>query len=428
MRKSKLFAVLTATTMAMIMAVPTIMPADITGATVMAAEQVTEGRCGDNATYRYDATTETLTISGTGEMWDDTGFSKSLGDTKKIVIENGITTIGSSSFDNLYHVEEVKLSNTVATIKRDAFGDVKGTFTIPASVTKVETNSIDGAKKIIIQGDMKNYAYAAFGSGAEEIEICGTADTLGYALAGVYEYDDFSVTISKNNTACKISNGCLMSADGKTVYYYVSSKDKVTIPDAVMTIKPAAFYQKSISEVIFGKNVKTVGEYAFYDSYVSKVTTNANLKTIGRYAFAGTKLKEVTLKGNVAMKPGAFNAKVKLYSTKSLKKSKTVMTSAKITNKKISVKFCKLAGTKGYQVQIKKGGKTYKYFTTKNSLNVTTPKALKSTYNVKFSYDLGKYTSKVEGKPAYVTVRPYKVLKNKKKSYGKWSEKMILSK
>lgn len=428
MRKSKLMAVLTATTMAVTMMAPMVMPANITGTTVMAEENVTEGRCGDNATYRYDSKTETLTISGTGEMWDDTGFTKSLGNTKNIVIEKGITTIGSSSFSDLSHVEKVEIADTVATIKSEAFSEINGTVVLPASVTKVETEAIGWAKKIVVKGNMNNYEYAAFGKGADEIEVGGTADALGYALAGVYEYDDISVTIAKGNTACKVANGCLMSADGKTVYYYVSGKNKVTIPDTVITIKPAAFYQKNINEVTLGKNVKTIGEYAFYDSYVSKVTMNANLKTIGRYAFAGTKLKEVTLKGSVAMKPGAFNSKVKLYSTKSLKKSKTVMTSAKITSKKISAKFCKLAGAKGYQVQIKKGGKTYKYFTTKNSLNVTTPKALKSTYNVKFSYDLGKYTSKVEGKPAYVTVRPYKVLKNKKKSYGKWSEKMILSK
>ena len=56
MRKSKLLAVLTATTMAMTMAVPMVMPADITGITVMAEEKagVTEGRCGDSATYSYD--------------------------------------------------------------------------------------------------------------------------------------------------------------------------------------------------------------------------------------------------------------------------------------------------------------------------------------------------------------------------------------
>lgn len=426
MRKSKFLAVLTAATMAMTMAAPAVMPANVTKSAEKAV--VTEGRCGDTANYSYNSETKTLTISGTGDMWDDTGFAKTMKDAKSIIIEKGITSIGNSSFYGIEGVEKVEIADTVKTIKENAFSEIKGTFTIPSSVAKVESYAIQNAKKIVIKGNMDNYQYSALGQGADEIEIGGTANKLGYALTGVSEYNDFSVTISKSNTACKISNGCLMSADGKIVYYYVSDKSEVKIPDTVLTIKPAAFYQKYVKTVTLGKNVKTIGEYAFDYSYISKINTNANLKTIGRYAFANTRLKDVTLKGAVTMNPRAFDSKVKIYTTKSFKNSKTVVTSAKFGKSKISVKFCKVAGAKGYQVQIKKGSKKYKYTTTKNSISIKTPKALKSTYNVEHSYDIDAYTGKVEGKPAYVTVRPYKVLKNKKKSYGKWSSKFVLSK
>lgn len=435
MKKSKLLAVFAATmAMAMTMAVPTVMPTDVAKMTVKAAETsttaevVTEGRCGDNVNYSYDSKTKTLTISGTGDMWDDTGFAKTMKDAKTIIIGKGITSIGNSSFYGIQSVEKVEIADTVKTIKENAFNEIKGTFTIPASVTKVESNAIGKAKKIAVKGNMNNYQYAAFGLGANEIEIGGTADTMGYALAGMYDFDEISVTISKNNTQCKIANGCLMSSDGKTVYYYVSDKNKVTIPDTVLTIKPASFYQKNIKDVILGKNVQTIGEYAFADSYMSKLTTNTNLKKIGRYAFAGTNLKEVTLKSNVTMYPRAFESKVKIYTTKSFKNAKTVVTSAKFSSKKISVKFSRVAGAKGYQIQIKKGSKKYKYTTTRNNISIKTPKALKSTYNVKYHYDIHTYTGKVEGKAAYVTVRPYKFSKNKKKIYGKWSSKIILSK
>lgn len=46
------------------------------------------------------------------------------------------------------------------------------------------------------------------------------------------------------------------------------------------------------------------------------------------------------------------------------------MTSATFKKNKINAKFAKLTGAKGYQVQIKKGGKTYKYFTTKQALRL----------------------------------------------------------
>ena len=44
------------------------------------------------------------------------------------------------------------------------------------------------------------------------------------------------------------------------------------------------------------------------------------------------------------------------------------------------------------------------------------------------SKDIDNYTSKIEGKPAYISVRPYKIVKKNKKSYGKWSEKIVLTK
>ena len=73
MRKSKFLSVLTATTLALTLAVPTVMPLELTTGVVKAVEVTTtapsqkiEGRCGDNAIYSYDKATRTLTISGTG--------------------------------------------------------------------------------------------------------------------------------------------------------------------------------------------------------------------------------------------------------------------------------------------------------------------------------------------------------------------------
>ena len=57
------------------------------------------GKCGDNLTWRYDKTTQTLTISGTGEMYNynktpwDYEYSSSI---IKVVIEFGVTSIGIS--------------------------------------------------------------------------------------------------------------------------------------------------------------------------------------------------------------------------------------------------------------------------------------------------------------------------------------------
>ena len=433
MRKSKFLSVLTATTLALTLAVPTVMPLELTTGVVKAVEVTTtapsqkiEGRCGDNAIYSYDKATRTLTISGTGAMWNGTKYSH-LGTVDKIVIGNGITVIGEDAFAQFNGVGSAEISDTVTTIKGNAFKDLKS-ITIPKTVRTVETDAFNGVGKVVVEGDMNNFQYGALGDEVQEVQLKGSAETLGLALAEVQDRDYLSVTITKDNNRCRIANGCLVSSDGKTVYYHISDSNKVTIPDTAVTIKSAAFYNQGIEEVKLGKNVKTIEPYAFAENPVSKLTTNSKLKKIGRCAFMGTDLKKVTLKSSVAMSPKAFNQKVILTSTKSLKSAKTVMTSATFKKNKINAKFAKLTGAKGYQVQIKKGGKTYKYFTTKTSIKVKAPKVFKKKYNVSFSYDIDNYTSKIEGKPAYISVRPYKIVKKNKKSYGKWSEKIVLTK
>ena len=432
MRKSKFLSVLTATTLALTLAVPTVMPLELTTGVVKAVEVTTtapsqkiEGRCGDNAIYSYDEATRTLTISGTGAMWNGTNYSR-LGNVDKIVIGKGITVIGEDAFSP-FIVGSAEISDTVTTIKSNAFHYLDS-ITIPKTVRTVETDAFYSVGKVVVEGDMNNFQYGALGYEVQEVQLKGSAETLGLALALVNDRDRLSVTITKDNNRCRIANGCLVSSDGKTVYYHISDSNKVTIPDTAVTIKSAAFYNQGISEVKLGKNVTTIEPYAFAENPVSKLTTNSKLKKIGRCAFMGTKLKKVTLKSSVAMGPKAFDQKVILTSTKSLKSAKTVMTSATFKKNKINAKFAKLTGAKGYQVQIKKGGKTYKYFTTKTSIKVKAPKVFKKKYNVSFSYDIDNYTSKIEGKPAYISVRPYKIVKKNKKSYGKWSEKIVLTK
>lgn len=430
MRKSKFLSVLTATTLALTLAVPTVMPLELTTGVVKAVEVTTtapsqkiEGRCGDNAIYSYDKATRTLTISGTGAMWNGTKYSH-LGTVDKIVIGNGITVIGEDAFAQFNSVGSAEISDTVTTIKSNAFHYLKS-ITIPKTVRTVETDAFCFLGKAVVEGDMNNFQYGALGYDVDEVQLKGSAETLGLALANANEP---IVTIAKDNNRCRIANECLVSSDGKTVYYHISDSNKVTIPDTAVTIKSAAFYNQRVEEVKLGKNVKTIEPYAFAGTDVLKLTTNSKLKKIGRCAFERTDLKKVTLKSSVAMGPKAFNQEVILTSTKSLKSAKTVMTSATFKKNKINAKFAKLTGAKGYQVQIKKGGKTYKYFTTKTSINVKAPKVFKKKYNVSFSYDIYNYTSKIEGKPAYISVRPYKIVKKNKKSYGKWSEKIVLTK
>ena len=92
--------------------------------TVFAETQ--SGTCGDNLTWTLDDE-GTLTISGTGDMydyddnytatpWDSYGY-----DIKSIIIENGVTSIGEYAFCFLRALESIIIPNSVTSIGNYAF-------------------------------------------------------------------------------------------------------------------------------------------------------------------------------------------------------------------------------------------------------------------------------------------------------------------
>lgn len=359
-------------------------------------------------------------------MWDDYGFAKLLTDTKKIVIEKGIQSIGSYSFDNLKNVTEVVIADTVTTIKSNAFEYINGTVEIPKSVVKVEENAFSDAKKFIIYGDVKGYETSAFGyCNDTEVVLHGEAQDLGKAL--YINGGNITVTIASDNTKCKVSNGCLLSSDAKQLYYCINARDSVKIPDTVETISTAAFCGKYFKTLTLGTNVKTIGDFAFEYTGIKTITTNKKLTNVGTKAFDGTRIKNVNFSKNVKLGVAAFPKTATIKNLKKFKYSQTTLETAKLGKTNYNIKFAKVSGAKGYQVNVKKGKKTYKYFTTKNSYTKKAPSTLTKGYEAKKTYELEEnaYLKNVDG-AAYVTVRPYKVVKGKK-SYGKWSEKMVLN-
>lgn len=121
-------------------------------------------KCGDNATWHFDETNGTLTISGTGDMYDYDGihFSRdnlsapwsmvidNISDITSIIIEDGITSIGECAFYDLPYIQFVKLPNTLKSIGKEAFrsfnysdcNNMFKTITIPKSVTYIGENAL----------------------------------------------------------------------------------------------------------------------------------------------------------------------------------------------------------------------------------------------------------------------------------------------
>ena len=84
------------------------------------------GKCGENVTYSFVSSTGTLTISGTGDMNNcaslkDMPWNAYCSSIKKVVINNGVTSIGSCTFYDCTGLTSVTIPNSVTSIESSAF-------------------------------------------------------------------------------------------------------------------------------------------------------------------------------------------------------------------------------------------------------------------------------------------------------------------
>lgn len=108
----------------------------------------TSGSCGDNVTWSYS--NGTLTIQGTGPMYDYTAYNNGYSmapwgdgylEIGTLRIGNGVTTIGNRAFQDCNDLTSVTIPNSVTSIGNYAFYycfDLKS-VTIPNSVTAIGT-------------------------------------------------------------------------------------------------------------------------------------------------------------------------------------------------------------------------------------------------------------------------------------------------
>ena len=115
----------------------------LAGGVVAMAEDAATGQCGQNLTWRYDPETGVLTIEGEGNMWDYDSLKlmpwfQYAGNIKKIVLSNGVTSIGKNAFA-CCAVEEVEFPETLKTIGARAFYQCEKLTKVDLSKTQVTT-------------------------------------------------------------------------------------------------------------------------------------------------------------------------------------------------------------------------------------------------------------------------------------------------
>lgn len=151
MKKRKLVLALMLSLMMLVTMIPSFSFADATSGTGSGA--ATSGYCGATGnesavTWSFDESSGTLTISGKGAMADYVSASAEGNHipwdeykdrVQTIAVENGITRVGSRSFDSFSNLDNVTIGNDVTVIGDRAFQQTSvDSVILPSSVKEVE--------------------------------------------------------------------------------------------------------------------------------------------------------------------------------------------------------------------------------------------------------------------------------------------------
>lgn len=258
------------------------------------------GICGENVTWKLDSN-GVLTISGSGAMTDynetDSGYEmpwKSLKDgILKVVITDGVTSIGDEAFFECTNLTEVKIGNSVANIGNFAFGFCVALteVTIPKSVATVEENAFRDC-------------------GLTEILFMGNCPTVGSYAFAIPPYED-TVTVKYHEGSTGWSNASIRSigdvptATGYDRFIYEFSmqahswQSPVHTKNATCTSLAERTYTCSVckntkKETYGSRNAHTAGSWIT----TKKATCTAGGTKIQKCTACGVQLKTQAIKAS----------------------------------------------------------------------------------------------------------------------------------
>ncbi|MGN1419722.1 MAG: leucine-rich repeat protein, partial [Acutalibacteraceae bacterium] len=290
---------------------------------------VQEGSCGDDAVYTvYE--NGTMIISGNGEMVNSR-ITNNYSSINKVIIKDGITTIGTNAFNNYYNLTSVTIPDSVTSIGDYAFRSCSklNNISLPSNITYLGENafaSCSSLKSIVIPESLKTFGYWNFVdcTALESVTLPETLEAIG---TGVFSGCTALKEINIPDTVSYIGN---------SAFYNCISLTEITIPDSVTSVGSSAFrYCSAMRILTIGSSVGRIGCYAFNNcTSLNKINWNAenvsyfghdddyccvfgnagttsdglevvfgdNVKSIPDYAFCGSDLGYYPITGNTNIK------------------------------------------------------------------------------------------------------------------------------
>ena len=304
---------------------------------------VASGKCGENLTWSIDVEGGTLTISGTGAMWDYTDIVENgmihttapwyAYSPVKLILEEGISHIGDYAFEGCSSITgSLTLPESLTSIGHYAFrcGGFTGGLTLPeglksigvgafmgwSSLTSVtiprSVTSIDSSAFSFCE-NMENIFVAEGNTGYTSVNgvlfnknittlvtyPTGKKGTTYQIPEGVTEISVYSFGGCNNLTGVTIPEG--VTVIGGVAFLNCSNLTSVTIPESVTEIGMGAFNScLSLTSITIPKGVTYIDEFTFNECHsLTSVVIPRSVTRIGSSAFSGCDgLKDVYYAGS----------------------------------------------------------------------------------------------------------------------------------
>lgn len=214
----------------------------------------TSGECGASLTWELEDDA-TLTIRGTGEMQDYTA-SDGAGpwgkDVRRVIIEEGVTTIGAYAFNDCRSLSEVSLPDSLTTIENFAFCTCVSLTAVelPGNLTTIGHTAFAACfnlEEINLPDSMTSIGEDAFASTAiSSAVIPSGVKTLNYT------FND-----CENLNTVKLSEG--VTTIGVQTFAECTGLTEISIPSTVTSIGANAFSNcSSLAEIVLPDGVFTI--------------------------------------------------------------------------------------------------------------------------------------------------------------------------
>lgn len=261
----------------------------------------------DSMTYDWDDTTQTLTVSGTGKVVGnyDTSYPLSAYKNKarKIILQDGITEIGTQAFANFSNLTEVDFPSTLKKIGEAAFyrcseltsAELPGALTTLSTAAFADCSAFADLvlpKKLQQIGDyaFQNCALTQMTFPASVNYISSLAF---YGCSGLQEFQ-----VAAGNAKYSASEGVLFEAKKTTLVLYPMGRqaESYQIPGSVKTIGENAFNNANVSEILIPKTVSAINEGAFARAKIKTLNLPGSITSLGLYLCEDcTELQSVTI-------------------------------------------------------------------------------------------------------------------------------------